>query len=274
MKCSSPTKIKLDRFSYKKVATVAGLGIVAVPCGTCNNCRINQSRIWRNRILLEQVMHGCSCFVTLTYDDRHIPDPAHLSKVHLQKYIKRLRYYVKPIKIRYFAVGEYGDASFRPHYHIVIFGLDPVLNEPSIKKAWLYAEPDIGIHIGELNKRSASYITGYITKKILKKQKEHPTDYGKTDEFMLCSNGLGKKGAIKIAKTLKKDKHWNEKKKQFKVIKRGKTHFPLGRYLVEKANEILQTPDNIRMIEFWKNQQLEANKPGKEKKYKQKGFKL
>lgn len=269
MKCSAPTKITLERKSLYHVGTVKGRGIAAVPCGVCHNCRVNQARIWRNRILLEQSVHGNSCFVTLTYSDKHIPDPPHLKPNHLSKYIKRLRYYVEPHKIRYFGVGEYGSRSFRPHYHIALFGLDYYLNEPSIKKSWLYCDPDIGIHIGELNQESASYITGYVTKKILKKTKQHPVNYGKPDEFMRCSLGLGKEAALKIAKYTGENKHW-PKKKILKSIQRGRSNYPLGRYLVRKCAEEMSIEEEMFLVNFWANQQINGTKTDREKPYKEK----
>lgn len=60
-------------------------------------------------------------FLTLTYNDEHLPPGAQLSKRDLQLFIKRLRK-VNP-GIKYFAVGEYGTDKGRPHYHLVIFNL-------------------------------------------------------------------------------------------------------------------------------------------------------
>ena len=60
-------------------------------------------------------------FLTLTYDNEHLPPGAELSKRDLQLFIKRLR--KRNPGIRYFAVGEYGSQKGRPHYHAVIFNL-------------------------------------------------------------------------------------------------------------------------------------------------------
>lgn len=264
MKCISPIKVTSRFYNYKKLKdyTARGSGIVAVPCGQCKNCRINQSRIWVNRIMLEQTCHGDSCFVTLTYDKDNLPDPPDVNKKHLQDYLKRLRYYIEPNKIRYFGVGEYGDRSLRPHYHLIIFGIG-MMSEKVIKKAWKYADPDIGIHIGELNKDSARYITGYIVKKIDKTpgRDSHPTNYGLKDEFMIASRGQkSKKGAIgyeaikKIAKQLKDNKHW--KNRVITEIGRGNKRLPLGRYLSNHLMDKLGVDEKEILCNFMVNQEL------------------
>lgn len=253
MKCRNPLRVKMNR----TIGSAQGAGIAAVPCGQCKNCRINQSRIWANRILLEQRVHGESVFVTLTYDEKNLPKGGNLVKKHLQDYLKRLRYFVYPIKIRYFAVGEYGDKSMRPHYHLAIFGLG-MINEKVIKKAWDYGDDIVGKHVGELNKDTARYISGYIVKKINKIRGLHPTNYGLEDEFMLSSKkdgGIGSKAIEIIADNLEKNKYWTKRHKLSSIKNGGKT-FPLGRYLSKKVNDALGTDEKVVLMEFWANQEL------------------
>lgn len=102
-----------------------------IPCGQCIGCRIDYSRKWADRLVMESKLHDHSWFVTLTYDDQHLPfsDPIDSSgyptlvKRDVQLFIKRLRKMVAPEKIRYYCAGEYGTKTFRPHYHLIIFGL-------------------------------------------------------------------------------------------------------------------------------------------------------
>lgn len=64
------------------------------------------------------------CFVTLTYADD--TNDGNLHKDHLQAYIKRLRYYADSLlhrRFRFFACGEYGRQTHRPHYHLILLGL-------------------------------------------------------------------------------------------------------------------------------------------------------
>lgn len=102
-----------------------------IRCGHCVGCRLDKSREWANRCLLELQQHDSAYFVTLTYDDEHVPtvhtprgDLAHtLCKRDFQLFMKRLRKRIAPARIRYFACGEYGGKTFRPHFHAIIFGL-------------------------------------------------------------------------------------------------------------------------------------------------------
>ena len=86
--------------------------------------------------MLELQYHDSAYFVTLTYDDFHIPkayypDPetgeVHTSytlcKRDFQLWMKRLRKKFSDDKIRFFACGEYGGQTKRPHYHAIVFGL-------------------------------------------------------------------------------------------------------------------------------------------------------
>ncbi|UPW41664.1 replication initiator protein [Peromfec virus RodF8_28] len=108
-----------------------------IPCGTCLGCRVDKSREWANRLLLEKEYYPDDqvYFITLTYDDDHVPytyysDPDSgeaqpaltLSGDDLQRFIKRLRYHAKS-SLRFFGCGEYGPQTFRPHYHLIVFGL-------------------------------------------------------------------------------------------------------------------------------------------------------
>lgn len=57
----------------------------------------------------------------VTYEDNQV---AVLVNRHLQLFIKRFRKYVSQNyneKIRYYAIGEYGTQSLRPHWHILFF---------------------------------------------------------------------------------------------------------------------------------------------------------
>ena len=126
-----------------------------LPCGHCMECRLEYSRQWANRMMLELSVLKKAIFLTLTYDDSHVPVsewspsvpppcflpckkqdvlldqeylvPSSLTLVKrdVQLFIKRLRKHFKDIKIRYYLAGEYGDVKYsqRPHYHAIIYGL-------------------------------------------------------------------------------------------------------------------------------------------------------
>ena len=133
--------------SVNSLAELGFPGAVQIPCGKCIGCRLEYSRQWANRCLLELEYHDSAYFVTLTYNDDAVPrslysDPdtgeAHesmtLRKRDFQLFMKRLRRAFPTDKIRFFAAGEYGGQTFRPHYHAILFGLhldDLKLYKPS-----------------------------------------------------------------------------------------------------------------------------------------------
>lgn len=137
-------------------------------CGACGPCRLNRQRMWAARITLEALCHKQSCFVTLTFDDKHCPSS--LDPRDLQLFMKRLRN-ESPRPLRFFGVGEYGSQTFRPHYHVALFGLgisDHVLDAYGrVSHGPVAASWKLGFFsVGELNEKSASYIAKYATKRL------------------------------------------------------------------------------------------------------------
>lgn len=117
-----------------------------------------------------------------------------LNKKDIQDFIKRLRQWQKndASSIKYYAVGEYGGQTLRPHYHIIIFNAD--IN--FIEKSWsictnkkLKTFSKIGnIHYGSLTEASVGYTLKYISK--AKQIPLHSND-DRVPEFSLMSKGLG-----------------------------------------------------------------------------------
>lgn len=149
-------------------------------------------------------------FVTLTYDNEHLPEDYSLHKEDLQKFFKRLRRDLAKDnrKIRYFACGEYGDEKKdnyptgfgRPHFHAIIFGLDPNSDEDRslISENWsfcgsfLFDRKHQGI--GSVTSDSIQYVTGYIRKKLLGKSKQDYFNAGIVPPFQVQSQYLGLDG--------------------------------------------------------------------------------
>lgn len=102
-----------------------------VPCGKCAFCIKKNIDAWCLRLQHEMEVSSSAFFITLTYDEQHLPAGEELSKRDLQLFIKRLRK-INP-GIRYFAIGEYGSQKGRPHYHAVIFNL---INLDLITSSW------------------------------------------------------------------------------------------------------------------------------------------
>lgn len=94
-----------------------------VPCGKCYNCVSQRRNSWTFRLMCESYHHPYSAFLTLTYDDDHLPlnslGKPSLVVDHLIKFFKSLRNANKTVK--YYAIGEYGGKLGRPHYHAIVF---------------------------------------------------------------------------------------------------------------------------------------------------------
>jgi len=155
-----------------------------VPCGTCILCRGEQARQWAVRITHEAQQHEENSFLTLTYNNQNIPPHGGLRYADLVKFWKRLRKTYG--KLRYYAVGEYGDKSLRPHYHACLFGHSFSANRIVIRETpsllWTTVELQeawgLGnVSVGALNFATARYTASYVTKKLRSKQK-----YVRTDE--------------------------------------------------------------------------------------------
>lgn len=159
---------------------------ITVPCGQCIGCRLERSRQWAIRCVHEASLYDENCFVTLTYDNAHLPDDGSLDKTHFQKFMKRLRKYYGNYRLRYFHCGEYGERFARPHYHLCIFGFDfpdkELWKETSGGK--LYISDTLNeiwgkgyCVLGDVTFESAAYVARYITKKITgDKADEHYVD--------------------------------------------------------------------------------------------------
>lgn len=157
---------------------------IDVPCGQCISCRLEKSRQWSMRIMHEASLSDENCFITLTYDDKHLPHDWSLNKADFQKFIRSLRKRIYPQRVRYYHCGEYGDLNGRPHYHAALFGFSPadgVLLKKSASGYGLYQSDILDkswnkgfVSYGSLDWDSASYIASYVTKKINgEKAEEH-----------------------------------------------------------------------------------------------------
>ena len=158
-----------------------GYDVINLPCGQCIGCRLERSRQWATRCVHEASLHERNCFLTLTYDDEHIrwspfTGEQTLYKRDLQLFMKRLRKYVEPIKVRFFACGEYGDSSNRPHYHVILFGYDfpdkrlyklgnngyPYYISDLLNKLWTHGY----CMLAAVSFDSCAYVARYVTKKL------------------------------------------------------------------------------------------------------------
>lgn len=176
-----------------------GIGYTSYPCGQCIACRLNRVRDWTIRLMHENRFHEHSVFLTLTYDEVHLPFDRSVHKEDVQNFMKRLRNHKKDI--RFFACGEYGEKYSRPHYHLIIFGLS--MNDPLFKgkvydrksKGYYLLSPlwkNGNMYIGDVTYSSCRYVASYVNKKQFGKKGKDFYEKNKIEpEFTLMSRRPG-----------------------------------------------------------------------------------
>lgn len=186
-------------------------------CGQCIDCRLRYSKEWATRITCESALYENNLFVTLTYDDDHLPRSkkcptlSTLDYRHLELFMKRFRECLRRdygfVGVRYYACGEYGDTSQRAHFHICFFNLpDELMQELRFYKTSfcgdVYTISDYiqriwgnGIVVcGDLNFQSAAYVARYVCKKLKGKEKLSELDelgISNQDSRMSLKPGIG-----------------------------------------------------------------------------------
>lgn len=227
--CFNPRPIQLKEIIVNDDGSY--LSRINVPCGKCENCIRRKRMEWCFRMEEELKISKNALFVTLTYDDEHLPIDKYknvtLKQEHLVNFFKRLRInternniitpeiwlhgITKKDKIKYYACGEYGEQYGRPHYHAIIFNASTRLIKDSWGMGLIDSKP--------ATRQSIAYVTKYMDKWRNKKQ-----DWKKAKEFNIQSKGLGKE-FIKRMKTFYK----NNLDINYMVNSRG-IKIPLSRY--------------------------------------------
>lgn len=183
MKCIAPKILPRPiKVSYWEAGQQMPRPLI-VPCGKCLSCLLHKRTEWAFRIKQEWKVSHSAHFVTLTYDRHNLKLADYtLQKRDLQLFFKRLRKRLEPVKVRYYAVGEYGSNNGRPHYHAIIFNA----NEQSIRNSWVNPKTQrpMGIvHVGQVNESSIMYALKYVI------QREE--SYQKTKPFAIMSRQYG-----------------------------------------------------------------------------------
>lgn len=211
---------------------------IEMPCGHCALCQMKKRKDMSVRLQHETLVSDTCCFVTLTYNEDSIPctncssldspkknvkrglDTCHRFKTLLpsdvQKFVKRLRRHLEyvPVRtpkdvrdhvesIRYFAVGEYGTKSKRPHYHLIIFGWSPsdmdylfskgdvvTYTSKQVQKLWKFGFSTVQ----KVTPQVARYCARYVTKKFSRLERDPLRDVI-VPEFTLQSIKNGGIGA-------------------------------------------------------------------------------
>lgn len=158
--CITPIQLKKDYNGLKDT-----FHMQQVPCGKCIDCKKARVNSWYVRLLEEKKQSTSAHFITLTYDDETIPYSDSfiptLDYGDFQRMIKRVRKNYRTKKpIKYFAVGEYGSKTDRPHYHVIIFNAE---NPENITNEW----QKYGFaHVGNVSDSSIYYTLKYCLKNI------------------------------------------------------------------------------------------------------------
>lgn len=237
-------------------------------------------------------MRTDNTFATLTYEDSKLPvlassGLATLEMKHLQDWLKRLRKVILPLRVRYYAVGEYGDETERPHYHVALFGFPTCVRNRTRRRigserpvwrdccpqcrmvgdTWGHGDVDLGtVEVG-----SAQYLAQYVTKKMTSKDDSRLR--GRAPEFarMSLKPGIGADFMHEVASTLMT---LNLEKQQGDVPSSLHAHGrsqPLGRYLRRRLRTLLGREPNapqevieeyeIEMLPLLKAAQADPNNP-------------
>lgn len=147
-----------------------------LPCGQCIGCRLERSRQWAMRCMHEASLYERNSFVTLTYNDEHLPENGDLVYRDFQLFMKRVRKWCAPETVRFFMCGEYGPSTWRPHFHACIFNLsfpdrkylfksgggETIYESDALSKLWANSHASVG----EVTFASATYYARYCVSKI------------------------------------------------------------------------------------------------------------
>lgn len=158
MSCSSPTLIRNPKTKE----------VMQVPCGHCVLCLANRSNylqwLCRKENYYQSKLGRSSSFVTLTYDDEHIPLDNNLDRKYMQDFLKRFRWHLHKNYadlfngFKYFGVGEYGDLSNRMHMHILVFGVPSNICDFIARKSWCKGF----VSVDTVCSSNISYLVNYV----------------------------------------------------------------------------------------------------------------
>nr|QJB18993.1 MAG: replication initiator protein [Microvirus sp.] len=184
MICFRPIWMVLEKDWYEWSQAGKSKGLpekTAIPCGSCDGCRMSRAQMWSNRMFWEADQHESTIFGTFTFAE----DPKEVHPKYLQTFFKRIR---KTRKVKYFANMEYGETYGRPHAHAVIFGLG-MQDKQFLEEKWGHGNVEISPYI----QNRGLYTAGYLLKQV----RADIDLKGKHEPFCVMSQGIGKEFALK-----------------------------------------------------------------------------
>lgn len=201
-----------------------GLQPLELPCGKCPECCKDYYSNWATRGSRELSRWESSVFITLTYDDEHLPADKSLDKSAVQKFIKRVKRRFNSTKqnpIRQTYCGEYGTRTNRPHYHVILYNCDfpdkkphyisdgghQVFTSKILSGLWPFGAAEFGF----ATPASIAYLYKYILKKKTRREKLKPLSievdgitYDVDHEFIESSRNPGIGAHMRGSHSLKK----------------------------------------------------------------------
>lgn len=228
--CTRPTKAFEEKeaglrpcFDFSR-ALKEGLRPIELPCGTCPECCKDYYTQWATRGSRELMEWPHSVFITLTYDNKHLPKDKSLDKRDLQLFIKRVKKHFGSTKsnpIRQIYCGEYGTQTNRPHYHAILFNCefnDKKFHRRTEQNHNVYTSATLTTlwgkgfaEFGEAQPSSVAYLFKYILKKKSRKEKRKPhfievdgITYEVAHEFIESSRNPGIGAFMRDSQSLKK----------------------------------------------------------------------
>lgn len=279
--CLTPETLKKKNFNSRKFDQ-------KVPCGRCIDCLKAKRNAWTIRLKSELKMYKTGHFVTLTYNEEHLPwgdSLPTLDKRDLKTFIKRIRNFLgrgytvhhstrglmkfppSNQKFKYFAQGEYGSKFDRPHYHVIFFGL-PEKIDLLIEECWKRENKQTGkfeslghCHFGTATEASIHYSAKYLL------QLDHEWA-GRQKPFLHVSKGMGIAYVDKMGE-------FHRSFKRYSVTEEGGTKYTIPRYIAGKIfseDQLRERSDEMstlvkkRNIEIYKVEKNQSAKYLQDKK--------
>lgn len=240
--------------------------VVEIPCGRCMPCRVNYGRMWSVRCVCEAKEHKENYFLTLTIDDDHVEDTLGNIGAENLEYVPTVRIddisvFMKALRqsqqreyeikgCRFLSCSEYGSQTFRPHYHMILFGAHIPDLKPYAKSSgyWLYTSEYLDkiwkkgeIFIGEVTADSSAYVAKYATKN--------------TDEYRdLCKKLRVEKPSLRMSRNPGIGAHYFEEHKDQILYDRG---IYIKGKLVPLPDYWLEKNENHREVELIRDEQTQ-----------------
>lgn len=196
-------------------------------------------------------------FVTLTYDDDKLP-PDGVSKRDVQLFLKRLRKRFDSRTLRYYICSEYGDHTFRPHYHAILF-FNSIERSSDIYDTITEAWQNGFCQYGEVEEGSIVYVTKYCLK-------GSDVPDGKNANFRLLSKMSGGVGVDYIEEQF--SYHLGKLDQPIYAHLEGKSA-PMPRYYRTKIMKTLDPIDKEMIQTLYMENLNRLRKKAEDKLYKQ-----